>query len=92
MTTYLVETYHDRGLTEGVGSRSTLMEWTAHDQSVSKANHGDTHQDDAEPRMTLTRRGWLAATATAAGGAGAWPDPRPRSSGHAGGDATPRRP
>lgn len=28
---------------------------------------GDTHLDDTEPRRTLTRRRWLAATATAAG-------------------------
>jgi len=36
---------------------------------MSKANNRETHQDDAEQRMTLTRRSWLVATATAAGGA-----------------------
>ena len=36
---------------------------------LSQANNGETHQDDAEQRLTRTRRWWLVATATAAGGA-----------------------
>ena len=36
---------------------------------LAKATPGDTHHDHAEPRMTLTRRRWLVATATVAGGA-----------------------
>ena len=36
---------------------------------LATATPGDTHQDDAEPRMTLTRRRWLVATAAVAGGA-----------------------
>ena len=36
---------------------------------LAKATPGDTHHDHAEPRMTLTRRRWLVATAAVAGGA-----------------------
>ena len=36
---------------------------------LAKATPGDTHHDHAEPRMTLTRRQWLVATAAVAGGA-----------------------